>query len=911
MSGTLQGDPGTPSRIAQTGLGGQPKGFAWLPARKAAVPDRIAGYFHRADLVERYLLTRRRLTVLKAPAGFGKTTLLAECCRSAMEKGVPTVWLSVDEHDEPETFTTFLLQAFGRLKVLDTPTFVPEDGPPFGRTIWPLLHAIEVHGAPCVLALDEVERLAAPGSVDLVNVLLERGPPNLHLAIACRDFPTGLEVTSPFLEGQAVVATVEQLRFSPSESAAFLGDGAGPGEAAAPEPDSAGWPLALRLLREQRLDATHAQRAWNFAGTSLEARMWRAMPGADRDLVLDAGLLERIEPELLDEALEGHGLWHRLRSMATIDGLLLPAADAEGRAHRLHPLLAECCTESRRREAPERFREVHRRIARALARRGDIVSAMRHATEGDDPDLTAGILEAAGGLRLMFREGFPRLQAADRFLTPTILDGHPRLALARSLVLTLTGRLNKAPHGSARFVQPAGASATCDGDPGQRELYLDDMFVRGVGVLFSTPTWSSPEVATLRTQMADAVSWTDIDPLMRSTLEYGLCVLHGAKAEFDEALSYAERARTASGHTRSYVRPLLDYQVGMIAMARGQVLDAAAWYGRAQHTLSTHFRNDPGTTSIGEVLTRELELERNRLTCQLEPIPLPNVFDTGCSPFQAYAAASATVVELRLQDRGLEAALDALQEMLDHSYRANLPSISRYLSALRAATLAGAGRIDDAERTWRLADLPPDGDGCLDLDGQTWREMEALAEARLKLLRARRDFDAARTFSHAVAETVERRGLRRTRMRCLALSMTVEVAAGDLTAAAGHLAEFVRLFAETDYARPLVREAEAAWPLLESHLNGATVPALAAAARTLQGHLQAAAAGPSAAPLTSRELEVLRRLETQRDRDIALALGISHAGVRYYVRRIFEKLNARSRMDAVHRARRMGLFAER
>ena len=909
MSGTPQGDPGSPSRIAQVDLDGHPAGPAWLPARKAAVPDRIAGYFHRADLVKRYLPTRQRLTVLKAPAGFGKTTLLAECCRSAMEKGVPTVWLSVDEQDEPETFTTFLWQAFGRLDVLDAPTFAPEDGPPFSRTIWRLLQAIEVHGAPCVLALDEVERLCDPGSVELVNVLLERSPPNLHLAIACRDLPTGLEVAPLVLEGQAVLATVEQLRFSPSESAAFLGNGAGRGEAAASEPDSAGWPLALRMLRERRLDATHGERVRNFARTWLEARMWRAMPGADRDLVLDAGLLEWFEPELLDEALEGHGLWHRLQSMAAIDGLLLPSS--EGRAHRLHPLLAECCTESRRREAPERFREVHRRIARALARRGgNIVSAMRHATEGDDPDLVASILEDAGGLRLVCREGFPQLLAADRFLTPAILDGRPRLALARSLVLTLTGRQREPPHGSAGFVQPAGASVAPDGDAGQRELYLDDLVVRGVGILFSTPSWASPEIVTLRTQMAEAAAWTEMDPLMRSTLEYSLCVMHGATAEFNEALSYAEGARTAFGHTRSYLGPLLDYQVGMIAMVRGQVLDAAAWYSRAQRTLQTDFRNEPGTTSIGEALTRELELERNRLTCQPETIPVPNAFHTGCAPFQAYAAASATVVELRLRDRGLEAALGTLQEMLEHSNRANLPSISRYLSALRAATLADAGRFDEAERTWRLADLPADDDGCLDLDRQTWREMEALAEARLKLLRGRRDFDAARTFSRAVAETVERRGLRRTRMRCLALSMTVEVAAGDVTAAAEHLAEFVRLFVETDYARPLVRESEVARPLIESHLDGATDPALAAAARELQRHLQATAAQPSGARLTSRELEVLRRLETQRDRDIARALGISHAGVRYHVGRIFEKLNARTRWDAVHSARRMGLFPE-
>ena len=109
----------------------------------------------------------------------------------------------------------------------------------------------------------------------------------------------------------------------------------------------------------------------------------------------------------------------------------------------------------------------------------------------------------------------------------------------------------------------------------------------------------------------------------------------------------------------------------------------------------------------------------------------------------------------------------ALQEMLEHSHRSDLPSASRYLSAMRAGTLAAVGRYEEAERTWRLSGLPDNDADCLDLEGQTWREMEAIAEARLRILRARKEFDAARAFSSALVQTVEQRGLRRTRMRCL------------------------------------------------------------------------------------------------------------------------------------------------
>ena len=118
--------------------------------------------------------------------------------------------------------------------------------------------------------------------------------------------------------------------------------------------------------------------------------------------------------------------------------------------------------------------------------------------------------------------------------------------------------------------------------------------------------------------------------------------------------------------------------------------------------------------------------------------------------------------------------------------------------------------------------------------------MEALAEARLKLLGARWEFQEARRFADAVAETTERIGLGRTRMRCLAVSMAVEDAAGEGQRAAQHLAVFVRLFAESDYAGPLVRQREVSLPLLEDYIRRNEDPPLATAARELLGRLQRA-----------------------------------------------------------------------
>ena len=905
MSSTPVGEPGTLARLGHDSVAPRSTGGApsWPVRQKVSIPTPSPGHFPRPDLVERCLPTHRRVTVLRAPAGFGKTVLLAECCRELTASGVLTAWLSVDEQDEPEQLAAHLTQAFLHAG-LDPPDHA--DGLPQGTRIAQLLQAIEAREAPCVLALDEVERIGAPGSVTLVNILLERSPANLHLAIACRHLPGGLEVGTSILDGEAIVVTARQLRFSTDETAAFLSDTPAGGQAAASAADAAGWPVALRIHRETRFGAPRAAAARDFAQAWLASRMRRAIPESDRCLVLDAGLLDRLEPRLVEEVVGAHDAWRRLQAMEAIDGLLLPEPETTGEVYRMHPLLRDWCRDWRRRETPERFREVHGRIARALSRRGSVVNAMRHAAEGDDPELAASILAEAGGLRFMLREGHARLQAADRFLPPNVLVTRPRLALARCAVLAVSGRQDEARRLYATVPEPSPGSGSGAEGSQQRDLYLDRLFVRAA--LFGTAGGTSAEAASVANELAQALRLPAVDPMMRAAFEYVLCVLHESRAAFEEAVACADRARKAMRHEQSYLATLVDFQLGAIEMVRGHPDEAVDWYQRARHAVQTASSTDPGARGLGEVLARELDLERHGPPRRHEPAPLPADSANIVSPFPLYAAASDAAVEFTLHADGVDGALAVLQQSLDESYRKNLPALSRYLSIRQVSLLAEAGRGEQARRAWRIAGLPEDDDACLDLERQSWREMEALVETRLRLFCAEGRFQHARRFGRTVAEATERLGLRRTRMRCLALSINVEAAAGKRQAAVQHLAEFVRLFVESDYAAPLLRECQITLPLVNDYMPGADEPARASAARELLERLQRAANGSTA--LTQREWDILRRLQHERDRDIARALGISHGGVRYHVRKVFDKLGASNRTEAVYRARLLGLLPE-
>ena len=130
----------------------------------------------------------------------------------------------------------------------------------------------------------------------------------------------------------------------------------------------------------------------------------------------------------------------------------------------------------------------------------------------------------------------------------------------------------------------------------------------------------------------------------------------------------------------------------------------------------------------------------------------------------------------------------------------------RYLTALRISVLVIAGRVDDAERSWRSEDLPQDSKGCVDLAGQSWREMEAISLARLHWLIARERFEEGRDLARELHAVAVERHLRRTLMRASALWVVLEQRSGDPESAVGHMEEFLGLFVESPYAWPLVRE---------------------------------------------------------------------------------------------------------
>ena len=907
--------------------------------RRTAVPDPVPGYFDRPALLDRLMSPGYPVTVLRAPGGFGKTALLAALCRLLGDRSIPAAWLQMDETDTRVQVETCLTHAFRQAGIdvpapdaddrhtsrhgIDVPAPGPGDRHTAGRGIELLLYAVDAYPAPCALVLDNVEQLTDPGGAEVIGALLREAPDNLSVAVACRELPPSLDLLEPLLAGRVDMLTAAELRFSAEDTAALLGKRRSERELAAIDREYAGWPVALALLRAAG-SATGPVAASNHVaspaaaygrpgsasllGNWIESRLWQRFPAAQRDFLLDAGLMDELDPVLLDEALERSDSRHRLQSMTELDGLLHPFPGTGAGATALHPLLRRHCAARRSRETPERFRNIHHRAAEALERRGDMSAAMRHAAEAGDPALLGRLMEDAGGIRCLWAHNVqPALRQAMASLTHDTVKERPRLALAQAWALATSDRI---PEARRLYELAAESSNGFTHNPGGdvRDLRIDQAIIETAFSVIGCTDNAQFHSATANAR--ELIQNNDLDPDARACLVFGLCLYESRQAQFDAAFALIEQARQLTSNGLPYLSLHTDIQLGNMAMARGQVQEAETYCTNVLEAARARYPDDLTAVTAGDALLRELQFERNRLTLPIAAgMGLGDHYTRPGSTFATQASDCAIIAEVAHYTDGIDGALPAVTRMTEYARQTGRRTLARYLAALRVDTLAAAGRAGEAERAWRAGALPTGDEDCLDMDSLDWRELEMLACARLRLYTAGKDYEAGRRFAKKLLSLVTEHRLVRTAMRVRALLTALEWRAGDRDAACSHLETFLRDYIEAGYARPVLREGDASRQALKRWLKSQPDSKRQAAARDLLKMIDANEK-KDASGLSRREMTVLKLLPDLRDKQIAAELSITREGVRFHVSRIFAKLGVHSRSEAVGLARSIGLLPQ-
>ena len=345
--------------------------------------------------------------------------------------------------------------------------------------------------------------------------------------------------------------------------------------------------------------------------------------------------------------------------------------------------------------------------------------------------------------------------------------------------------------------------------------------------------------------------------------------------------------------------------LGMTAMARGDIGEAADRYAHARQIAQRAFAADARLSVITDMLVMELDLERNRLHA-LEQRALRDLAKLGGTWIDVRQSALAVSAELTAMRAGPEAALELLANAIKQTRLLQFGADYRWFAgALEIDALVELGAVERAARLWSERELawgPPE---MLDLEVRSWRTVEALGGARVRLLAAQGDFGDAAQLADRLHEVASARGLVRTAMRARALGMAATYHAGATAEALRRLQEFLALARHADYFRPLVRCREVAVDLVGELLRTAADDDLRRVAMTALAQL-GQRPETSAAEFSPREMDVLAELiPGRRNKEIATRLGISDDGVRFHLKNIYRKLGVNKRAEAIRRAREL------
>jgi LuxR family transcriptional regulator, maltose regulon positive regulatory protein len=908
----------------------------------------------RSDIVLRLRLIdrlneglHRKLTLISAPAGFGKTTLVSQWVAGCQR---PIAWLSLDEGDDD--LTRFLIYLIAALQTIEPKIgagslVVLQASPPLPvqSVLTALLNDISTFPDPFILVLDDYHVLDSPAVDEVLAFLLDHLPSQMHLVIGTREDPH-LPLPRLRARGQLTELRAADLRFTPLEAAEFLNRVMGLALSAenigALETRTEGWIAGLQLAAlsmQGRSDADRFIQAFTgshrFVLDYLVEEVLCRQPEYIHSFLLKTAILDRLCGSLCDAVTgreDGKGMLETLER----GNLFIIPLDDQRQWYRYHALFTEVLRSRLLDEQKDQISSLHQRASEWHERNGSAADAIHHALAARDFERAASLVEqaipemrknrqAATVVELGWLKALPeeiirvrpvlsvdfayalfgsgeletveaRLQEAERWLEAAPGDRQRSETPLAGMVVVNEMEFRRLP-GMIALLRTAQALARGDMPEtvknARRVLDLapedDHLMLGGAASTLGLAAWASGDLDAARQMIADGMANVRkagyISPAIGDAIT--LADIQIAQGRLHEAMTTYEQAlQWAMAPDAPVLRGAADMYVGMSDLYREQ--------------------NDLKTAAQYLLTSQELG----------ELAGLPQ------NPYRWCAA----MARIREAQGDLAGALD----LLDHAerlYDGNFSPNVRPIAARKARLWAAQGRLSEALGWVREQGLLAEN------ELSYLHEFEAITFARI-LLACYRDGRAEGSIT-MVSDLLERLlkaagdgGRKSSVIELLVLQAMVYQVQGRFPAALMALQQALALAEPEGYVRIFLDEGPGMLQLLREAaerdiMPGYTDRLLAAFAAEQQGladkssHPETGAAAlaspslgqPPIEALTQRELEILRLFKTELSGpEIAHELVISLSTVRTHTKRIYSKLDVNTRRAAVKRAEDLDLI---
>ncbi|MEO1043302.1 MAG: LuxR C-terminal-related transcriptional regulator [Pseudomonadota bacterium] len=868
----------------------------------------------RRELVHRDRLLRqlidgeqRKLVLVTAPAGYGKSSLLGQWYAEKSGAGDCIAWLTLEKTEaDAKQFSAYVVLALHRAGLpiddLLTGARVGFADAAIQSVLSKLISSINQHQAHNILILEDYHNVDCDPVNAVVRQLLRDTRSNLTIFIDARVQPN-IDAFAMIAAGDASEINAAQLRLTQTETLQALADVVDQQEAQEIHHLTEGWPVAVQLARVQKRtrpsDPILSGVDGGLVASYLTEQILSTLDHDTQDLLLAAAFLDRFNPELTNFVLESSDAWARMNGLTSFAALILPL-DPKGAWYRLHHLFAEYLREMQQRRSLVRAKEILRRASAWYADRKETLEAVRYAAYAEDYVEGERIIVEAGGWRIILTEGIGVLNNALRMIPDDVLHTSSRLMSARAYLHCKFGEIAE-----ARAALNAAANLSADDDHVRCDV--DRMLVESMVNVYEDRTDWSADHRDLRERYTDSGV---LDSLSRGTMrcEDTLVALSlGDLSDAGDCLGDAFALMRESGSVLG-----LNYcylHASHLALHRGDLATAALNVERASELADENFGSDSGLKAAatlmqialrcwrGDFVRADLIMLRDALLHTLDNDGWVDLYITG------FLAASRLARVFSV--------LPVLQEITERlrlvADRRTLTRLSNFLACYDDFSNARSsdqqfetGTIERAENLCTSY-----------INGDCQRDWQAVSVAGCFLIE-HGDHDRALPLHEAVYEASTTNGTQLWTYRLALARLLALYRAGDTDMAKEACLQLVDrtapqglrgLFLSDELSIRILRELRS-----ELRQNEAELLKLQFVNQVLE---RWAVIKPRTTPgiLTERESEVLEKLSHGlSNKEIARELELTENTVKFHLKSVFAKLSVSKRSQAILEAQRRGLI---
>jgi LuxR family maltose regulon positive regulatory protein len=849
-----------------------------------------------------------RVTMIVAPAGYGKTTLLAQWCARLTERSIAIGYCSASARNrEPAAFLTMVAAALARVGIeIEGRPVTEQDRVRGDIALDDILLALELAGQPLVLIIDDFERINEPGVTELVKRLIDEAPAALHLILSTRTFPA-IPLSALEAAGDLHRIDAYQLRLDRDELAWMLELEPGAPELGEIEMRTEGWPVTAELYRLWRNRQGGTVATGTFGGHVAEVQNYMAeqlfssLPAEQYALLVDIADADEVAADLVDA----------MRNRADSAGLLQTIAEAipslmwSNRRHdaivyRLHPLLLDHLRQDLARD-PHRRSGLASNAADWFVRRSRFPEAVRAALDARDDEVLLKVVRGMRPIHIMIAEGAATLRTILHEIPDAVVASHPRLQIMAAIAHFKAGLFVES-RAMLEQVKRATGGFAVDPDGSPERLEIEGRLTELV-FMVQTARYSD-RVDTLCEQVRAAAS---DDPIIWAACDNVMMLVHQVRGQFDEAEEAIARTRRiyeARQLSRYGLTQVICHEV-LTQIGRGRLHLAADLVASYQKQPGIELPHEAGTPTQLKLLLAFVRYQQDYGETSIEALRKSFTEHSRTESWLDQHAISYPCIVARLMLRdGSAAALDFIADAKARAQRRGFEALPDFLTFLEIEHRARAGDVAGAELLSNEIGL----EACaLAADPKTrlrgWRERDAALVAFVRLRIAQQQPAAARLAAVAAAREADAGGRLLSAIKALLLAALAASAAGqDAPARADLLRAVMQAYPEKIVA-PFAEEGEALLPLIARLEADAGIDGFARRhLKAVREAIGAATARPDTRQLNARELEVVRHLaEGLSNKVIARRLGISDHTVKFHLKKVFAKLEVSSRRAAVAR----------